>query len=83
MKIKRRNEINTSVLPHTASFPFFKAEAPSQSQLMRQKMLIGKWDLIPLDFIQLHRHFLGLGKQVSEILLRRACSKDLVFLGAF
>lgn len=83
MKIKRRNEINTSVSPHTTSFPFFKAEAPNQSQLMRQKMLIGKWDLIPFYFIQLHRHFLGLGKQMLEILLRRAFSNDLVFLGAF
>lgn len=34
-----------------------KAETPKQSQLMRQKILLGRGDLIPLDCIQLNRPF--------------------------
>ena len=49
----------TLVHHHINFLPIFERTNPNQSQLKRQKMLIGRLNLIPLDFIQLNRHFGG------------------------
>lgn len=43
-----------------------KAETPKRLQLRRQKILLGKWDLIPFDFVQLYRHFWNYYQEDNE-----------------